>query len=207
MARYTDPVCRICRREGGKLFLKGDKCYGPKCTVLKRPAPPGQHGQSRKKLSQYGIQLREKQKARRAYGIMEGQFRRTFDKASRMRGVTGENLLSLLERRLDNVCYRLGYGESRAHARQLVCHGHIRVNGKKVDIPSFLVDISDEITVRERSTQMEMFKTLREEGTRILPKWLSLDNANLIGKVIALPQRDDIDLTIEEHQIVELYSR
>ena len=207
MARYTDSVCRQCRREGAKLFLKGDRCFSPKCAVVKRPTPPGQHGVSRKKQSQYGIQLREKQKARRAYGVLEGQFRGYFDKAAKMRGVTGENLLSLLERRLDNVVYRLGMGESRAHARQLVCHGHICVNGRKVNIPSFLVNVNDVITVRERSQSMENMKQLREDGNSNVPKWLSLDAANLKGTIVALPQRDDIDLTIEEHQIVELYSR
>lgn len=207
MARYTDSVCRQCRREGAKLFLKGDRCFSPKCAVVKRPTPPGQHGVSRKKQSQYGIQLREKQKARRAYGVLEGQFRSYFDKAVKMRGVTGENLLSLLERRLDNVVYRLGMGESRPHARQLVCHGHICVNGHKVDIPSFLVSVNDVITVREGSQSMENMKQLREDGNSNVPKWLSLDAANLKGTVVALPQRDDIDLTIEEHQIVELYSR
>ena len=207
MARYTDSVCRQCRREGAKLFLKGDRCFGAKCAIVKRPTPPGQHGVSRKKQSQYGIQLREKQKARRAYGVLEGQFRGYFQQASRMRGVTGENLLMLLERRLDNVVYRLGMGDSRAHARQLVTHGHIRVNGKKVNIPSFRVKLNDEITIRSGSQSMENLKQLREEGNRMVPKWLSLDHENLVGKVIALPQRDDIDLTIEEHQIVELYSR
>ena len=207
MARYTDSVCRQCRREGAKLFLKGDRCFGAKCAIVKRPTPPGQHGVSRKRQSQYGIQLREKQKARRAYGVLEGQFRGYFQQASRMRGVTGENLLMLLERRLDNVVYRLGMGDSRAHARQLVTHGHIRVNGKKVNIPSFRVKLNDEITIRSGSQSMENLKQLREEGNRMVPKWLSLDHENLVGKVIAMPQRDDIDLTIEEHQIVELYSR
>ena len=207
MARYTDSGCRQCRREGAKLFLKGDRCFGAKCAIVKRPTPPGQHGVSRKKQSQYGIQLREKQKARRAYGVLEGQFRGYFQQASRMRGVTGENLLMLLERRLDNVVYRLGMGDSRAHARQLVTHGHIRVNGKKVNIPSFRVKLNDEITIRSGSQSMENLKQLREEGNRMVPKWLSLDHENLVGKVIAMPQRDDIDLTIEEHQIVELYSR
>ena len=207
MARYTDSVCRQCRREGAKLFLKGDRCFGAKCAIVKRPTPPGQHGVSRKKQSQYGIQLREKQKARRAYGVLEGQFRGYFKQASRMKGVTGENLLMLLERRLDNVVYRLGMGDSRAHARQLVTHGHIRVNGKKVNIPSFRVKLNDEITIRSGSQSMENLKQLREEGNRMVPKWLSLDHENLVGKVIAMPQRDDIDLTIEEHQIVELYSR
>lgn len=208
MARYTGSVCRLCRREGAKLFLKGDRCYSQKCAVIKRPVPPGQHGQSRKKQSQYGIQLREKQKTRRAYGLMEGQFKRYYKAAERMKGVTGENLLSLLERRLDNVVYRLGMGESRAHARQLVLHGHITVNGRKVNIPSQLVNINDVIGVRDRSQQMENFKTLREEdNTRLIPQWLSMNGASLTGTVIALPKREDIDLTIEEHQIVEFYSR
>jgi len=207
MARYTDSVCRQCRREGVKLFLKGERCFGAKCSVTKRPTPPGQHGLSRKKQSQYGIQLREKQKARRLYGVMEGQFHRTFERAARMRGVTGENLLILLERRLDNVVYRLGLGDSRPQSRQMVSHGHILVNGKKVDIPSFLVKIGDVISVKERSMNIDRLKALREEGNRNLPKWLTLDAENLKGTMIALPQRDDIDLTIEEHQIVELYSR
>ena len=207
MARYIDSVCRQCRREGMKLFLKGDRCFSVKCSVTKRPTPPGQHGVSRKKQSQYGVQLREKQKARRMYGVMEGQFRRTFDRASRMHGITGENLLILLERRLDNVVFRLGFGDSRPQSRQMVCHGHILVNGKKVDIPSFLVKIGDVVSVRERSQEIDHVKALREEGNRNLPKWLTLDAESLKGSVIALPQRDDIDLTIEEHQIVELYSR
>ena len=207
MAKYIDSVCRLCRREGVKLFLKGERCYGPKCAVTKRAKPPGQHGVSRRKQSQYGIQLREKQKARRAYGVMEGQFRLYFEKANRMQGVTGENLLILLERRLDNVVYRLGLGESRPQARQMVCHGHVLINGKKVDIPSCLVNVGDVVSVKERAQNMDHIKSLREEGNRNLPKWLTLDAENLKGNVIALPQRDDIDLTIEEHQIVELYSR
>jgi len=166
------------------------------------------HGQGRKKQSEYGIQLREKQKVRRAYGIMEAQFRKYYEMATNMRGVTGENMLSLLERRLDNVCYRLGFGESRPMARQFVTHGHVRVNGKKVDIPSFLVKAGDVITIREKSADSEYFKTLKEQGAaRTVPKWLELDAEKLTGKVAALPSRDDIDLTIEEHLIVEYYSR
>lgn len=207
MARYTDSVCRQCRREGVKLFLKGDRCYSQKCAVIKRPTPPGQHKQGRRKISGYGIQLREKQKTRRAYGVLEAQFRKYFEMAEHQKGITGDNLLALLERRLDNVVYRLGFGESRAHARQLVNHGHIRVNGKKVNIPSYLVKEGDVITVREKSASMEHFKALREENNRIVPKWLECNAAELTGKVIAYPQRDDIDLTIEEHLIVELYSR
>lgn len=208
MARYTGSVCRLCRREGGKLFLKGDKCYSPKCTFNKRATPPGQHGQARqRKVSEYGVQLREKQKCRRAYGILEGQFQRYYDKASNMRGVTGENLLVLLERRLDNVIYRLGLGASRAQARQIVRHGHVRVNGKKVDIPSFLVKEGDAITLRERSREQEHFKALREGTGRIVPKWLTFDPENLTANVTAAPARDDIDLSINEQLIVEYYSR
>jgi len=208
MARYTDSVCRLCRREGSKLFLKGDRCYGPKCSVGNRPTPPGEHGQARqRKQSEYGMQLREKQKARRVYGILEKQFHRYFETAERQRGITGENLLVMLERRLDNVIYRLGFGASRAQARQMVRHGHIRVNGKKVNIPSTLVETGDEITVRERSAESEHFKALREGTGRVIPKWLTLDAANLKATVSAMPTREDIDLTIQEHLIVELYSR
>jgi small subunit ribosomal protein S4 len=207
MARYIDSVCRLCRREGCKLFLKGDRCYSQKCAVVKRPAPPGQHGQSRKKMSNYGIQLREKQKCRRAYGVMEVQFRRYFEMAESMRGVAGENLLQLLERRLDNVVYRLGIADSRPQARQFVRHGHILVNGNKVDIPSYLIKVGDVITIRERSRDIERIKSLREEGISILPKWLALDAGNLTGTVAALPKREDIDLTLAEHLIIELYSR
>lgn len=209
MARYTDSVCRLCRREGVKLFLKGDRCYSAKCAVIKRHTPPGQHGQARaRKQSEYGTQLREKQKCRRAYGVLESQFRKYFEMAANMRGVTGENMLCLLERRLDNVAYRLGFGDSRPMARQIVLHGHIRVNGEKVDIPSYLVKPGDVLTVREGSREMPNLKALREQGAgRTVPKWLELDADTLTGKVIAMPQRDDIDLTIEEHLIVEFYSR
>lgn len=209
MARYTDSVCRQCRREGIKLFLKGDRCYSAKCAVTKRHTPPGQHGQARaKKMSEYGIQLREKQKCRRAYGVLESQFRKYYTMATNMRGVTGENMLGLLERRLDNVVYRMGFAASRPQARQLVNHGHFRVDGKKVDIPSYLVKPGQTITVRERSRDLSYLKELREQGAaKPIPKWLDLDAANLTGKVVALPQRDDIDLTIEEHLIVEFYSR
>ena len=209
MARYTDSVCRLCRREGLKLFLKGDRCYGAKCAVTKRHTPPGQHGQARtRKQSEYGVQLREKQKCRRAYGVLESQFRKYFDMASNMRGVTGENMLCLLERRLDNVAYRLGLGESRPMARQIVLHGHIRVNGQKVDIASYLIKVGDVITVREASRDIPVFMGLREQGAgKPVPKWLEMDAETLTGKVVSLPQRDDIDLTIEEHLIVEFYSR
>ncbi len=208
MARYTGSVCRLCRREGTKLFLKGDRCYSEKCAVSKRHTPPGMHGQSRRKPSEYGIQLREKQKCRRAYGVLESQFRKYFDMASNMRGVTGENMLCLLERRLDNVIYRLGLGESRPMSRQIVMHGHVCVNGKKVDIPSYLIKVGDVITIKERSRDMDNLKALKEQGaSKLVPKWLELDAENLTGKVVAMPQRDDIDLTIEEHLIVEYYSR
>jgi len=209
MARYTDSVCRQCRREGIKLFLKGDRCYSAKCAVTKRHTPPGQHGQARaKKMSEYGIQLREKQKCRRAYGVLESQFRKYYTMASNMRGVTGENMLGLLERRLDNVIYRLGLADSRPQARQLVNHGHFRIDGKKVDIASYLVKPGQTITVRERSRDMDHLKELREQGAaKPIPKWLDLDAANLVGKIVAMPQRDDIDLTIEEHLIVEYYSK
>lgn len=207
MARYTGSVCRLCRREGCKLFLKGDRCYSAKCAVTKRQTPPGQHGQSRRKMSEYGTQLREKQKVKRAYGVLEGQFYKYFEMADKMKGITGENMLSLLERRLDNVCYRMGIGDSRAQARQLVMHGHMLVNGKKVDIPSYIVKEGDEIAVCKRSADKEYFKSLKEAGERSLPKWLSFDLSTLSGSINQLPDREDIDLTIEEHLIVELYSK
>ncbi len=208
MARYTGPVCRLCRREGAKLFLKGDKCYSQKCAFTMRPNAPGQHGAGRHgKMSEYGTQLREKQKVKRAYGVLESQFRKYFSIAEKMKGKAGENLLQLLERRLDNVVFRLGLGDSRAQARQIVMHGHIKVNGQKVDIPSYIVNEGDVISVAERSVSKEHFKLLKEQGDKATPKWLSFDLAALSGKVAALPDRDDIDLTIEEHLIVELYSR
>ena len=208
MARYTGSVCRLCRREGTKLFLKGDRCYGPKCALANRQTIPGEHGQARqRKPSEYGLQLREKQKAKRAYGVMETQFHRYFETAERQKGITGENLLILLERRLDNVVYRMGFGDSRAQARQIVRHGHILVNGKKVNIPSYLVDANDVITIREKSAEQEHFKALREGTNRVIPKWLTVDNENLKATVTALPAREDVDLTLQEHLIVELYSR
>lgn len=208
MARYTGSVCRLCRREGCKLFLKGDKCYGPKCAVGNRPTPPGEHGQARqRKQSEYGLQLREKQKAKRIYGVLETQFHRYFEAADRQKGITGDNLLITLERRLDNVIYRLGFGASRAQARQIIRHGHIRVNGKKVDIPSYLVSVNDEITIRERSAEQNHFKALREGTGRVIPKWLVVDAENLKATVAAMPQREDIDLDIQENLIVELYSK
>ncbi|GHV45274.1 30S ribosomal protein S4 [Clostridia bacterium] len=208
MARYTGAVCRLCRREGQKLFLKGERCYTEKCGIGRRQYPPGQHGQGRKKQSEYGMQLREKQKARRYYGILESQFRKYFDMANKKIGVTGENLLAILESRLDNVAYRLGFGTSRAEARQLVCHGHFTVNGKKVDIPSFLVKENDIISIKEKSRGSEKIKDVLEiTASRIVPKWLDLDRNTLTGKVLSLASRDDIDLPLEEHLIVELYSR
>lgn len=208
MARYTGSVCRLCRREGTKLFLKGDRCYGPKCALATRQTIPGEHGQARqRKPSEYGLQLREKQKAKRAYGVLETQFHRYFETAERQKGITGENLLVLLERRLDNVIYRMGFGASRPQARQIVRHGHVLVNGKKVNIPSYLVDANDVITIREKSAEQEHFKALREGTNRVIPKWLTVDNENLKATVTALPAREDIDLTLQEHLIVELYSR
>ncbi len=208
MARNTGSVCRMCRREGTKLFLKGEKCFSQKCAVAKRPTPPGQHGQARqRKMSEYGLQLREKQKARRAYGLLETQFRRTHDKALKMKGVSGENLLQLLERRLDNVVYRAGLANSRPQARQLVNHGHFLVNGSKVDIPSFIVDEGDVITVRPASKDIDLFKAAREGSARILPKWLSCNTDELKATVNTLPERSDIDFALQENMIIEFYSR
>ncbi len=208
MARYTDSVCRLCRRAGSKLFLKGEKCFSQKCAVSKRPTPPGQHGQARqRKLSEYGAQLREKQKARRAYGLLEGQFLRTYERASTMKGVTGENLLQLLECRIDNVVYRAGFAASRPQARQLVLHGHVLVNGHKVDIPSYEMKADDVITVREKSKDMPIFKAAREGSSRIVPKWLTVNADQLTITVSALPAREDIDFSIQESMIVEYYSR
>ena len=208
MARYTGAVCRLCRREGQKLFLKGERCYTDKCGFERRKYAPGMHGQSRKKLSEYGIQLREKQKARRYYGILESQFEKYFEMAEKQKGVTGENLLTILESRLDNVVYRLCFAMSRPEARQLVTHGHITVNGKKVNIPSYLISAGDVIAICEKSRGSEKIKEVLEKTeSRIIPKWLDLDRNTLSGKVLALAQRDDIDLEIAEHLIVELYSK
>lgn len=207
MARYTGASCRLCRREGEKLFLKGDRCYTSKCSVTKRAYAPGQHGQQRKKLSEYGLQLREKQKAKRFYGILESQFRKYFDIAVKKQGVTGENLLILLETRLDNIAYRMGLAESRAQARQLVRHGHITVNGKKVNIPSYLVKAGDVIAVREKSRNLPKIKKAVEANMTKVPKWLEFNSEGLSCKVLALPEREDIDLQVQEHLIVELYSK
>ena len=207
MARYTEAVCRQCRREGQKLFFKGDRCY-TKCSFDKRPYAPGQHGQGRRKPSEYGLQSREKMKVRRYYGVLERQFRKYFEMAERRKGETGPNLLAILESRLDNVVYRLGFAMSRPEARQLVLHGHFTVNGKRVNIPSFLVKPGDMIALCEKSRSLEKFKNnIEANASRPAPKWLDLDSANAQAKVTALPERDDIDLPIEEHLIVELYSK
>jgi small subunit ribosomal protein S4 len=207
MARYTGASCRQCRREGMKLFLKGDRCYTDKCAIVKRNYAPGQHGQGRKKVSNYGLQLREKQKVKRIYGVLETQFRNLYERAEKMAGITGENLLSLLERRLDNVVYRMGLGSSRKEARQLVGHGHFLLNGRKADIASIVVKPGDVITVKERSKTSAKFKGLVEVNSRIAPKWLEANLEEMTVKVVAIPSREDIDLEIAEHLIIELYSK
>lgn len=209
MARYTGAVCRLCRREGQKLFLKGDRCYTEKCAVDRRTFAPGQHGNARnKKLSEYGVQLREKQKARRYYGVLESQFAKYYEMAVTRKGVTGENLLSILETRLDNVVYRLGFAMSRPEARQLVRHGHFTIDGKKVNIPSYLVRPGEVISLKESSRSVDKFKaSLEANGSRVPPKWLDFDRSNLVAKVIGLPVREDIDLPVQEHLIVEYYSK
>ena len=206
MARYTGASCRQCRREGMKLFLKGDRCYTDKCAVVKRNYAPGQHGQGRKKLSNYGLQLREKQKVKRIYGVLETQFRNLYERAEKMSGKTGENLLCLLEERLDNVVFRMGLANSRKEARQLVTHGHFLVNGKKVDIPSYRVSVNDVVSVCEKSRGTEKFKTFAE-NPKTLPKWLEANVENYEGKVVAVPAREDIDVPVNETLIVELYSK
>ena len=209
MARYTGAVCRMCRREGQKLFLKGDRCYTDKCAMERRPFAPGQHGNARnKKMSEYGMQLRAKQKAKRYYGVLESQFAKYYEMASSKKGVTGENLLAILESRLDNVIYRLGFAMSRPEARQLVRHGHFTVNGKKVDIPSYLVKPGEVIALKDSSRSLDKFKaSLEANGSRPAPKWLDFDQNTLVAKVVGTPAREDIDLPIEEHLIVELYSK
>jgi len=208
MARNLEPQCRQCRREGIKLYLKGDRCYSDKCGITRRPTAPGQHGANKRKLSEYGMQLREKQKVRRIYGVLEKQFGRYFEIAEKMKGITGENLLQLLERRLDNVVYRMGLASSRAQARQFVLHGHITVNGKKVNIPSYITNVGETIAVREKSASgMEHFKALREGTGRAVVPWLQVDYDKLEGTLVALPSRQDIDIEVQEHLIVELYSR
>jgi small subunit ribosomal protein S4 len=208
MANYIGPVCRQCRREGAKLFLKGDRCYSDKCAFGRRGYAPGQHGQGRKKTSEYGIQLREKQKARRIYGILERQFRNYFAKAERQKGITGENLLIILERRLDNVVYRMGLASSRTQARQLVLHGHFEVNGKAVNIPSFLVKSGDVVTVCEKSKESPLIQGIAQELARkTVPVWFEMSVKDMSGKMARYPSRDEIDVSIQEHLIVELYSR
>ena len=208
MARYTESVCRLCRREGQKLFLKGDRCYGGKCAVVKRSYAPGQHGQGRKKPSEYGLQLREKQKARRFYGVLEAQFEKYFEMAARQKGITGENLLRILESRLDNVVYRLGFAMSRPEARQLVRHGHFKVNGLRVNIPSYLLKADDIIEIREKSKSSAKIKYIAEANAkRPLPVWLQVNWDEMSAKVVSLPSREDIDLQVEETLIVELYSK
>ena len=208
MARYTGPNCKLCRREGKKLFLKGDKCTSSKCPFEHRSTAPGQHGAARKKVGEYGKQLREKQKARRYYGVLEKQFRHYYDMAEKMEGITGTNLLILLERRLDNVIYRMGMAESRKEARQLVLHAHFTLNGKKVTIPSILIKAGDVIAVKESSKENAKLKALAEElATKTSPKGIEKDAANLTAKVVALPARDDIDFEFDEQLIVELYSK
>ncbi len=207
MARYTGPVCRLCRREGMKLFLKGDRCYTDKCALNKKNYPPGQHGQGRKKVTEYGLQLREKQKVRRFYGVSESQMLNYFNMADKMQGITGENLLKLLELRLDNVVYRMGLGSSRAEARQLVNHGHFIVNGSKVDIPSAILSLGDVIELKDRTKSSEKIKELVENHSGNSVNWLDMDIENLKGSITAEPSREDIDIPIEEHLIVELYSK
>ena len=208
MARYTGPVCRLCRREGKKLYLKGDRCTSGKCALDRRNTAPGQHGAATKKLKEYGKQTREKQSARRYYGVLEKQFVNYYDEATRQQGMTGENLLKLLERRFDNVVYRMGMASSRKEARQLVLHGHFTINGKKANIPSILVRSGDVIAVAENFKKSEKCKALAEAlETKISPKWLEVDKANFVAKVVALPEREDIDFPFEEQLIVELYSK
>ena len=206
MAKYTDAKCRQCRREGCKLFLKGERCTSGKCAIDRRPVVPGQHGAARKKVTEYGLQLREKQKVRRAYGLLERQFENLYEEAARSKQQTGLALLQMLELRLDNVAYRMGIGSSRAEARQRVGQNHLTVNGKKVNIPSYRVKVGDVIAVKESSQTLEMFKAVKELKI-VTPKWLEFNTETLTGKILALPERDDIDLNIKENLIVEYYSR
>ena len=206
MAKLIGASCRQCRREGCKLFLKGERCTSKKCAFERRQTLPGQHGAARKRVTEYGLQLREKQKVKRAYGVLEKQFRKYYDEAERQKGITGETMLSLLERRLDNVVYRLGFAASRDQARQMVSHSLFTLNGKKANIPSMQVKVGDVIAVKENKKDSELFKELKDVKL-VTPKWLETDLEKLTGKVVALPQRDDIDLTIKEHLIIELYSK
>lgn len=208
MARYTGPVCRLCRREGEKLFLKGDRCYSDKCSVGIRSYAPGQHGQGRKKHSEYALQFRMKQKAKRFYGVLEGQFHKYFLEAERQTGVTGENLLRILESRFDNIVYRLGFASSRKEARQLILHNHFTINGKKVNIPSYQLKAGDVVAIKEKSLESEKIKSILEaNASRPVSKWLDRDLDTKSGKVINLPEREDIDTPVEESLIVELYSK
>lgn len=208
MARYTGPACRICRRQGDKLMLKGERCFTPKCPVEKRHTPPGQHTSSRRKVSEYSLQLREKQKVRFAYGILERQFKRHFAEAERRPGLTGENLLQILEMRLDNVVYRLGFAESRRQARQVVQHGHITVNGRKAAIPSYQVKAGNVIAWKESSSKLALYQVVAKDiESKTIPGWLSLDREKLEGRVVAVPSRSDIESTIDERLIVAFYSR
>lgn len=206
MAKYTGADCKLCRREGCKLFLKGERCLTKKCAIERRPVAPGVHGAARKKVTEYGLQLREKQKVKRTYGLLEKQFKGYYNKASKMSGIVGENMLSLLERRLDNVVFRMGIGASRAESRQIVNHGHITVNGKVVNIPSFLVSVDDVIAIKESKKEKPMFKNLKNVKV-VMPKWLEFNNEKLSGKINALPTREDIDMNFQEHLIIELYSK
>lgn len=208
MARYTDPVCRLCRREGVKLFLKGERCYSDKCAIDRRAYPPGQHGQGRKRASEYGLQLREKQKARRVYGVLEKQFRAYYAEAARRKGITGDALLRMLELRLDNVVFRLGFAASRAEARQLVKHGHFDVDGKRVDIPSYQIKVNQVVAVSEKSASSPRFKELLEAAeSRTAPAWLERDIPTRQGKVLRVPAREEIDAPVTEQLIIEYYSR
>lgn len=208
MARYTGPSCRLCRRERLKLFLKGERCYSEKCAVDRREYPPGQHGQSRKRYSDYDVQLREKQKVKRIYGVMEQQFRGYFEEANRQKGITGENLLLILERRLDNMVYRMGFASSRNEARQLIRHNHFEVNGKRVNIPSYLMRAGDVIELKEKSRKIaKVQESLEGSSRRGIPRWLEVDKDNLKGKVVALPAREELTMPINEQIIVEFYSK
>ena len=206
MARYTDAVCKLCRREGQKLFLKGARCYTDKCAVTRRAYAPGQHGQGRKKTSEYGLQLRAKQMTRRFYGVLESQFHDCYEMATKREGKTGDELLTILESRLDNVVYRAGWASSRAEARQLVVHGHFNVDGRRVDIPSYLVKPGQVIAIRDKSRQSDKFKAILEQN-HLVPKWLDVNSETLEAKILALPTREEIDLEVDETLIVELYSK
>lgn len=206
MARYTGPSCRLCRREGHKLYLKGERCYSDKCALKKRESAPGQHGTRRGKVSGYGVQLREKQKVKRYYGMLETQFKEVYERAVKIQGKTGDNFLRLLELRFDNVVYRLGFANSRKEARQLVVHGHFTLNGKKADIPSMTLKVGDVIELKEKSLSSSKFKEIMEKATNS-PSWLEADFTKMTGSIVAAPSREDIELNIEEHLIIELYSR